>query len=254
MAKKSGPRTVIITGGTKGIGLGIAQSFYNAGCFVLLGARHDNGAAKKLGRRAAFVQMDVTREADHVAAVDAALKKTGRLDAYVNCAGFSGWRAIGNVTEDFLSNMISTNLAGAFWGCKAAAAKLSKDGVIINVASLAGKRGSANNSVYCASKFGVVGLTQSLAKELGPRGIRVNAVCPVYVMTEGVLEALDATESPAGDKNIKSYLKEFTDSQTALKRLPTADDVGGLCVFLASDRSRAITGQSINIDCGVLPQ
>ena len=84
-----------------------------------------------------------------------------------------------SVTDEFWNKMIDTNLKGAFWGCKIAAANLNAGGTIINVSSLAGKRGSVNNSVYCASKFGMNGLTQALAKELGQKGIRVNAVCPV---------------------------------------------------------------------------
>ena len=83
-------------------------------------------------------------------------------------------------------HMIETNFKGTFWGCKLASQNLQHGGNIINVSSLAGKRGSANNSVYCATKFAVNGITQALAKELGARGLRVNAVCPVYVETQGL--------------------------------------------------------------------
>jgi 3-oxoacyl-[acyl-carrier protein] reductase/meso-butanediol dehydrogenase/(S,S)-butanediol dehydrogenase/diacetyl reductase len=119
---------------------------------------------------------------------------------------------------------------------------------------LASKRGSANNSVYCASKFGVNGITQSLAKELGSKGIRVNAVCPVYVETSGLIEALDNPEAPSGEQKTSDYLTDFTINQTALKRLPKGTEVADLCVYLASESASAITGQCINVDCGVLPQ
>jgi 3-oxoacyl-[acyl-carrier protein] reductase/meso-butanediol dehydrogenase/(S,S)-butanediol dehydrogenase/diacetyl reductase len=172
----------------------------------------------------------------------------------VNNAGYSGWRPLDRIDEDFWDQMIDTNLKGVLFGCQAAAPHLPRGGSIINISSLAGKRGSANNSVYCASKFGVNGVTQALAKELGSRGIRVNAVCPVYVRTEGLLEALGDPVSPAGGADVESYLEDFAAKQSALGRLPRDEEVGSVCVFLASEAASAITGQCINVDCGVLPQ
>ncbi len=248
------PKTVIITGGTKGIGAAIAREFYKAGMHVIVGSRSDNGFPGKLGPRARYSKMDVTREIDHNKIAQTALKWTQRLDVYVNCAGFSQWKPAEKVDERFWDEMISVNLKGTFWGCKIAGKYLVKNGCIINVSSLAGKRGSTNNSVYCASKFGVSGLTQALAKEFGPRGVRVNAVCPVYVETQGLLKALTDENSPAQGKNIQRYLKEFAKTQSALGRLPTAEEVARVCLFLASDAASAITGQSLNVDCGVFPQ
>lgn len=247
-------KTAIITGGTKGIGADIASAFYSAGYSVVLASRSDNGFAKELGDRARFVKIDVRREADHQKLAAFACKWTGRLDVYINCAGFSGWKPVEQVTEKFWNEMIDTNLKGAFWGCKTAAANLGGGGVIINISSLAGKRGSSNNSVYCASKFGVTGLTQALAKELGPQGIRVVAVCPVYVETQGVIKALQDKNSPAKGKNVKAYLDQFKKEQTALGVLPTGKNIAETCLFLASSAASAITGQSLNVDCGVMPQ
>jgi 3-oxoacyl-[acyl-carrier protein] reductase/meso-butanediol dehydrogenase/(S,S)-butanediol dehydrogenase/diacetyl reductase len=119
---------------------------------------------------------------------------------------------------------------------------------------LAGKRGSANNSVYCATKFGVNGITQALAKELGSAGIRVNAVCPVYVRTEGLNEALEEAVSPTSGADTAAYLAAFATAQSALGVLPTAEQVAATCVFLASPAAAAITGQCLNVDCGVMPQ
>lgn len=247
-------KTVVITGGTKGIGAAIAQECCKSGFNVVIGARQDKGFVKKLGKRARFFKMDVREEEGHINLAKAAIRWTKRLDIYINCAGFSKWCPIKKVDDKFWSEMIDINLKGTFLGCKVAAKYLKKGGVIINVSSLAGRRGSANNSVYCASKFGVTGLTQALSKELGPKGIRVNAVCPVYVKTKGLLEALKEKESPTSGKNITAYLKDFSLKQAALKRLPTGKEVAQTCLFLASDEASAITGQSINIDCGVLPQ
>jgi 3-oxoacyl-[acyl-carrier protein] reductase/meso-butanediol dehydrogenase/(S,S)-butanediol dehydrogenase/diacetyl reductase len=210
--------------------------------------------AKELGEQAKFIRADVKNLNDHEMLVNEALKWTKRLDAYINCAGFSKWAPVSEIDESFYNEMMDTNLKGTFWGCKAAAGHLSKGGSIINISSLAGKRGSANNSVYCASKFGVNGITQSLAKELGPKGVRVNAVCTVYVKTEGVLEALADKSSPAGGKDVKQYLEEFRRNNAALLRLPSAEEVANVCYFLASDEASAVTGQCINVDCGVLPQ
>lgn len=251
---KTNIRTVIITGGTKGIGADIATVFYKAGYAVVIAGRSDNGFARKLGDRVRFVKTDVRREGDHQKLVAFARKWTGQVDVYINCAGFSGWKPAKDVTEKFWDEMLDTNLKGAFWGCKAAAATLPSGGVIINISSLAGKRGSSNNSVYCASKFGVTGLTQALAKEFGPQGIRVVAVCPVYVETEGVIKALKDKNSPAKGKDVKAYLQQFTKEQTALGVLPTGKNIAETCLFLASPAASAITGQSLNVDCGVLPQ
>jgi len=247
-------RTVIITGGTKGIGASISRYFHKTGDHVLVSAREDNGLAKQLGERAKFVKADVKKLDDHNRLIKEAKEWTGKIDVYINCAGFSGWRPIGEADEEFWDEMIDTNLKGVFWGCKAAAENLSAGTSIINISSLAGKRGSANNSVYCASKFGVNGITQALAKELGPKGIRVNAVCPIYVETEGIKGALRDKRSPAAGEDVEMYLTKFAAENAALKRLPTGEEVAKVCYFLSSDLASAVTGQCINVDCGVLPQ
>ncbi len=247
-------KTVVITGGSKGIGAALAEAFYRQGFAVVICGRKDNGLAQRLGRGVFFVKADVTRRVQMQALMARAVKLTGGLDVLINCAGMSHWRALQDIEEKFLDEMLAVNVKGALWASQAALKFLPRTGCIINIASLAGKRGSANNSAYCAAKFALVGLTQAMAKELGPRGIRVNAVCPVYVITDGLLKALRARSSPAGGHNIQNYLKEFTLSQTALKRLPTAQDVARACLFLASEGASAVSGQSINVDCGVLPQ
>jgi 3-oxoacyl-[acyl-carrier protein] reductase/meso-butanediol dehydrogenase/(S,S)-butanediol dehydrogenase/diacetyl reductase len=128
------------------------------------------------------------------------------------------------------------------------------DVMINNAGFMAGKRGTPNNSVYCAAKFGVNGVTQALAKELGPRGIRVNAVCPVLVVTDGLINALQQEYAPAHGKTVEEFLEAFTKANSALGRLPGADDVAQLCLYLASPAASAITGQCPNVDCGVFPQ
>ncbi len=247
-------KTAVITGGTKGLGEAITREFYKNGYLVVIGARNDTGLAAKLGKRAFFQETDVCDRLSLKELVKAAVDRTGRIDAMINNAGFSQWYPLTKVDEAVWARMIDTNLKGTFFGCQAAAQYLKKGGCIINVSSLAGKRGSANNSVYCASKFGVNGITQALAKELGLRNIRVNAVCPVYIRTKGLLDALYEPDSPSGGKDVDSYFKKFAAENAALRRLPTAKEVAQVCLFLASDQASAITGQCINVDCGVLFQ
>jgi len=247
-------KTVIITGGNRGIGESISRFFLDRYYKVLIGSRNGTSLTSELSSNVRFKKTDVCNESEHLLLAETALNWTGRLDVYINCAGFSEWHPISDVDENFWNKMIDINLKGTFWGCKTAAKFLKNGGSIINISSIAGKRGSVNNSVYCASKFGVNGITQSLAKELGFNGIRVNAVCPVYIETEGLIASLKDPNSPAKGTNVSDYLQRFADDNSALKRLPTGEDVAKLCYFLASNEASAITGQCINVDCGVLPQ
>lgn len=249
MKKKS----VVITGGNTGIGLKITEAFINAGYFVVVGARRDLNLSKRFGSKLSFISTDVTDESAHIKLVNEAINQVGKLDVFINNAGFSEWRPIKHIDDSFLDKIIATNLKGAFWGCKAAANVMKEGACIINISSIAGKRGSVNNSAYCASKFGMNGLTQSLAKELGPNGIRVNALCPVLVMTDGLKLALESSFSPAKE-NQKEFITNFIKSNAALGRLPSGEEIASMCLMLASDNSSALTGQCINVDCGVFPQ
>ena len=176
------------------------------------------------------------------------------MDVLINNAGFSEWRSIDNITDTFLLNIMQTNLFSAFWGCKAAVSLMSCNGCIINISSMAGKRGSSNNSAYVASKFALNGLTQSLCKELGPRGIRVNGICPVLIPTPGLIDALTSSQSPSAGDDPHLFISSFSQQNSALGRMPTGVEVASACLYLASDESSAITGQNINVDCGVFPQ
>jgi NAD(P)-dependent dehydrogenase (short-subunit alcohol dehydrogenase family) len=246
----SNNKVVIITGGNRGIGLGITRSFLEADYNVIIGARNQPEIDNK---NLTFHYADVRKEEDHIKLSNIGIEKYGKIDCYINNAGYSEWRPIDKIDNKFLTNILDTNLKGAFWGSKIASKSLNKGGSIINISSIAGKRGSTNNSAYVASKFGMNGLTQSLAKELGKSGIRVNALCPVLISTDGLMDALKSPYSP-GSENPEKFIKEFSDKNSALLRMPTEDEVGKMCVFLASENASAITGQCINVDCGVLPQ
>lgn len=247
-------RTVVVTGGSKGLGAVISSAFYAAGDKVAILSRNDTGLANTLGERARFFKTDISKPSQIKTAFEEVVKWSGNIDVLINNAGYSGWKPLEKIDEDFWDNMIAVNLKGVLFASQAAVASMQKGLVIVNISSLAGKRGSANNAVYCSSKFGVNGITQSLAKELGARGIRVNAVCPVYFRTEGLEDALNEKDSPAKGGDLIAYLNEFAKTQTALGILPTEQQVADTCIFLASTQAGAITGQCINIDCGVLPQ
>jgi 3-oxoacyl-[acyl-carrier protein] reductase/meso-butanediol dehydrogenase/(S,S)-butanediol dehydrogenase/diacetyl reductase len=246
-------RTVVVTGGGKGIGASVTEAFCAADSFVYYGSRTDSGLASRLSNRAQFVPCDVRNPQDLHALAERAVQETGAVDVWINNAGYSRWRPVADIDEAFWDNLLDTNLKGVLFGCQAAAKFMTPGSSIINMSSLASKRGTLNNSAYCASKFGVNGITQSLAKELGPYGIRVNAICPVLIGTDGLNEALQEESAP-GNAGVDEFLLHFALSQTALGRLPTAADVAAVSLFLASDAASAMTGQCINVDCGVLPQ
>jgi 3-oxoacyl-[acyl-carrier protein] reductase/meso-butanediol dehydrogenase/(S,S)-butanediol dehydrogenase/diacetyl reductase len=247
-------KVVAITGGNKGIGRSVAERFIDAGYHVIIGSRTTDGLEGLDKRQLTHMHMDVCLEAAHEQLCEIAFDQFGQLDTYVNNAGVSAWKPINMIDEAFFDELMGVNLKAYFWGCKAAAAAM-KDagGTIINMSSIAGKRGSANNAMYCATKFGVNGLTQSLAKELGRRQIRVNALCPVLIETDGLNEALRSPYSPQGGDQAE-FFEGFKVANAALDRLPTGEDVGNLAVFLSSELASAITGQCINVDCGVFPQ
>ena len=239
-------RTVIVTGGSKGLGATISTAFYDVGDKVAILSRNDTGLAEKLGERARFFKTDISKPSQIQLTFQEIIKWSGTIEVLVNNAGYSGWKPLEKIDEDFWDTMIATNLKSVLFASQSAAAVMQTGASIINISSLAGKRGSSNNAVYCASKFGVNGITQSLAKELGVRGIRVNAVCPVYLRTPGLEEALQENDSPAKGADLAAYLNEFAKIQTALGVLPTEQQVADTCLFLASKEAGAITGQCIN--------
>lgn len=247
-------QTVIITGGSRGLGAMITKRFHEAGYRVIVISRSDTGITKNMGDDALFISADLKDVVQLHKAMNEAIVWAGNINVLINNAGLSAWKPLQDIDEVFWDDMINTNLKSVLFASKAAVKVMGAGDCIINISSLAGKRGSANNSVYCASKFGVNGLTQALAKELGAKGIRVNAVCPVYIRTEGLEEALNEENSPSKGAELNGFLNEFARTQTALGVLPTAIQVADTCLFLSSTNAGAITGQCINVDCGVMPQ
>jgi len=243
-------KSVLITGASRGIGLGVARAFAAQGAALTLVA--DDPAvierARELGARAAVA--DITDGAG----VDAALAGLQRIDVLVNNAGLELLTPIadgGPEVESAFRRIIEINVVGTEIVTRRALPLMPAGGVILNTASIWGRTAEAGFGAYVASKHAVIGLTKTWAKELGHRGIRVNAVCPGWVRTEASMRSL-ATMSARSGTPESQLLAQITGGQ-ALPGLMEPDDVASLFVFLASDAARNITGQSMGVDRGEVP-
>ncbi len=208
---------------------------------------------RKLGRRAIAVRVDVTDEAEVSAMAEAAMKEFGRIDILCNNAGGGvGGGPVIQQTLDSWNKTVAINLTGTFLCAKHVAPKIiagGRGGRIINTASIAGKRGGPMMAAYSAAKHGVIGLTRSLALELGQFGITVNAVCPGFVETqlfEGLINMVGTTRH----MNREQVLKTFV-AQIPMGRMETGDDVADVVAFLASADGGYMTAQALNICGGV---
>lgn len=198
---------VAITGASAGIGAATARSLAGAGANVVLAARRTDriaALAEELGERAVAVRCDVTDIADCNAMVATALERFGRIDSLIANAGIGAYGGIMDLTDETLSSIMDTNLAGTVWPIRAAVPHMLEQGGgdIVIISSAAGLRGGAREAVYAATKFGQVGLAGSLDRELTPQGIRVTAMCPAGVKTEFAMGA-GRTE---GDPVLDEYL------------------------------------------------
>jgi NAD(P)-dependent dehydrogenase (short-subunit alcohol dehydrogenase family) len=248
-------RTILITGGASGIGLASARAFYRLGDQVViadLDASAASAAAKDLGEHSMGVGMDVRDLVSTQSAFNQAISRFGRVDVVHANAGVSNMARALDITEDDWDFNLDVNAKGVFFTNQIAVRhflKVGVPGVIVNTASLAGKRGAPFLAHYSASKFAVLGWTQALALEHAKDGIRVNAVCPGFVKTsmqdrEVIWEAQLLGSTPQAVR--QSYI-----DQTPLGRLETPEDVADVVVFLASDGARFMTGQGINVTGGV---
>lgn len=245
-------KVAIVTGGSKGIGLGCARVFAKYGCRVVIAARGEEAGRKAVDELAAagrhtalFIPTDVAAQADMQAMIDATITRFGRLDCLVNNAG---WHppamTIDQTSVEDYEALLRLNLVSTFMGCKFALPHLRKTrGSIINMSSEVGLIGQAAAPSYVSSKAGQIGLTKALALDLAPEGIRVNAVCPAGVMTPLMQEWANTQYDPA------AALK-MVDSWHPIGRMATIEEMGEVCAFLASDEASFITGQAICPDGG----
>lgn len=246
-------KTVLITGGGKGIGQEISLHLIETGYQVISLSRSDAGNIESPNFY--HFNCDISDEVNIKNIISNLKVDFGTLHGVINNAGFSEWRPIDQIDQAFLHHIFSTNLFGSFIVIKESLEMLAENGCIINISSIAGKRGTINNSAYCATKFAMNGMTQALSKELGSKKIRVNALCPVLIQTEGLTAALEGDFSPAQQfPSTQEFLNHFIQNNSSLNALPDAKDISHMVHFLLSSQAKSITGQCINIDCGVLPQ
>jgi L-fucose dehydrogenase len=248
---KLADKVAIITGASKGIGLGCARVFARHGCKVVLAARgKEAGQAAetelvKDGHSALFVSCDVTSESEMASLFEGTVSRFGRLDCIVNNAGWHPPAMTIDQTslEDF-EKLLRLNLTSTFLGCKFAVPHLRRTrGCIINMSSEVALIGQAAAPSYVATKAGQIGLTRALALDLAPEGIRVNAVCPAGVMTPLMQEWANTQYDP------QAALK-MVDSWHPLGRMATIEEMGEVCAFLASEEASFITGQVVCPDGG----
>ncbi|MCX7888277.1 MAG: SDR family oxidoreductase [Rhodobacteraceae bacterium] len=247
-------RRALVTGGAAGIGRAIAAALVAQGVHVAVAdidAEAAQAASRALGPRAVAVTMDVTERASVEAGFARVLEVLGGCEICIANAGVSTMRPALELTDRDWDFNFAVNARGIFLVNQIAARHFVAQGAgcIVNTASLAAKVGAPLLAHYSASKFAVLGWTQALARELAPKGIRVNAVCPGFVRTsmqarEVEWEAALRGITPA--EVIADYIR-----QTPLGRLEEPEDVAGLVVFLCSEEARFMTGQGINVTGGV---
>lgn len=237
---------VLITGASRGIGAACARAFAKAGYDVAVNyCRSEEKALalteelRSLGVGALCVQADVADSAQVNMMFETVTEQLGAVDVLVNNAGVSYVGLLTDMTDDEWNRLIATDLNAVFYCSRAALPAMIRahSGVIVNIASMWGEVGASCEAAYSAAKAGVIGLTKALAKEVGPSGVRVNAVSPGVVMTDMM--------NSFSDEDVKA-LKE----ETPLGSLGTPEDIADTILYLASDKARFITGQVVSVNGG----
>lgn len=262
-------KNAIVTGAARGIGRGIALKLADAGCNVALidlGSIKDSAltynlaaqtelaeaveAVKKLGVKAIAILADVTKFTDCERMARETAEKLGGVDVLVNNAGIIAIGPVSEMAEEAWDRVLAVNAKGPFLCAKACIPHLQKnrEGAIVNIASIAGKKGYANLSAYCASKFAVVALSQALAQELGPSNIRVNAVCPGFLKTAMWTGVLNKALAQQLEERESEVFEIYASQNTYLGREQTPADIGEAVVYLA--RADNVTGVALNVAGG----
>ena len=240
-------KVALVTGASRGIGRRIAVTLAGYGATVIVNYNGSQAKAEEVvteiegnGGRAEAIQCNVAEFDEAKELIDKVVKSYGRLDILVNNAGITKDNLILKMSEEDFDAVLSTNLKGAFNCVKHVARQMLKQrsGRIINISSVSGVMGNTGQANYCASKAGVIGLTKSVAKELGSRGITSNAVAPGFIETEMTAVLSDDVKKSMGE-------------QIPLKRFGQTKDIAETVAFLASDLAGYITGQVIQVDGGM---
>ena len=250
--------TVIVTGGARGLGRGIAEAFLSEGADVLIADINEQQlrlTAETLatGSRRAVeaLRVDVSIEADVAAMVGRTLEWRGKIDHLINNAGIVRIAALADAAESDWDRVIDVNLKGVFLGMRAVLPPMleRRSGSIVNIASQAGKRGNRYIAPYCASKAGVISLTQTAALEAAPH-VRVNCVCPGFINTELQEEEYDEVAAITGQN--RDEIKSSWLSAMPLGRFQEVGDVADAVLFLSSAGASQTTGEALNISGGMV--
>ena len=236
-------RSALVTGASRGIGRSVAQALAAEGAQVALAARSRESLeslAAELGGGSLALPTDARDSESVEAAVSAAAEAFGGLDILVNNAGVTRDALVVRMKDADWRDTLETNLSGAFYFARAASRLMmrQRSGRIVNISSVAGLRGNAGQANYAASKAGLIGMTKSLARELGARGVTVNAVAPGFIETDMTAALPEA-------------LRERVRQGIPLGSFGEASDVASAVLFLASDAARYITGHTLQVDGGL---
>lgn len=241
-------KVALITGASRGIGKQIALTMASEGYDVIVNYNGSEEKAnevcvecKALGSNAMAIKANVANFSDVEAMVATIMETYGRIDTLVNNSGITKDTLLLRMSEEDFASVVDVNLKGTFHCIKHVSRVMMKQrsGNIINMASVIGLVGNVGQANYAASKAGIIGLTKSIAKELAPRGIRVNAIAPGFIATE-MTEVLD------------EKVKEGIMANVPLKEFGSVEDVANMVAFLASEKSRYVTGQVMNVDGGMV--
>ena len=240
-------KVAVVTGASKGIGAGIAKALGAEGAHVVVNYANDKAGAEKVvaaisqsGGKALAVQGDVAKAADVKRLFDESAKAFGKLDVLVNNAGVYGFSPITEVSEDDFHRHFNTNVWGLLQTTREALPHFNDGGSIINISSVVSRMGLPGTAIYTGTKGAVDSISQALATELGPRRIRVNALNPWLVESEGTHTA----------GVIGSEMQKNVEAQAPLGRIGQPDDIAKVAVFLASDEAGWLTGERISASGG----